>query len=48
MNLMRGREAKAAFTAIGIGALLYGLFRLYRFFDRPTPKTCSNDETLSD
>jgi hypothetical protein len=48
MKLLHRREAKIALTALGLGALLYGLFKAYRFFRKLTPPPTTNEETLSD
>jgi len=46
MNLISKKELKYSLGTVGLGALIYGIFKLYQIFIKKPPKPPkSNDET---
>ena len=49
MNLIARKEVKYSLGAVSLGALIYGMFKLYEFFIRKSQKISKdNDETRSE
>ena len=49
MNLIARKEVKYSLGAVSLGALIYGMFKLYKFFIRKSHKISKdNDETRSE
>ena len=44
MQVLDRREAKYLLGVLGLGALLYGFYRLYRAHSRPASRKASRDE----